>query len=53
MKPWLTFILYCLILSAAVYLNFAMMRYRFAYPEKTETQLFLDMPHWITWPHLP
>lgn len=48
----LSTILFAAVLIAAVYLNFALTRYRFAHPEKTETQLFLDLPEWITWPKL-
>lgn len=48
----ITTIVLLALLWAAVYLNFALTRYRFAHPEKTETQLFLDLPEWITWPKL-
>ena len=48
-----TTILAAAVLIAAFYLNAAKMRYRFAHPEKTETQLFLDLPEWIPWPKLP
>jgi hypothetical protein len=52
-RAYWTTICTALVLAVAVYVNAAKFRYRFAHPEKTETQLFNDLPHWITWPNPP